>query len=196
MNESKSCATCGAQNLGDAAFCEKCGKAIEPMLERATPPEKPPTPPTAVPPRRLRQRQPSHLLSKERATLVAKFLVATVGLTLAMLVVSSVIYLIVLDLQPPSGVGLPLTFLVWFFVPAFVATALAGRIIAIDGVRFAALIGGIAAASMALVFVLVTGIAGLLISDASVAGEFMSFVASGVLGGAAGGYANRRKYRE
>jgi hypothetical protein len=196
MNESKSCVARGPQNLANAAFCEKCGWAIEPASERSAPLEEPPTPPTVVPSPRLRQKPPRHQFNKDRATLLAKFFIAAVGLTLVMLVISSVIYLIVLDLQPPSNVELPLTLLVWFVVPAFVATALAGRTIAIDGVRLTALTGGIAAASMALVFTLLTGIAGTLISDASIAGEFVSFVASGVLGGAAGGYARQRKSRK
>lgn len=43
------CSNCGAENLADAVFCEKCGARVTPMAETTSPPP-PPAAPPAYPP--------------------------------------------------------------------------------------------------------------------------------------------------
>jgi hypothetical protein len=196
MQEQKSCTACGAQNFTDTASCAKCGAKITSTSTRPNaPPYEPPAASPIAPTADTSPRPQQRRSDRGRTAQVVEFSLASFGLMIATLIVSSVIYLFLLDLQPPSAVGLPLEFLLWFFIPGFVGTALAGYMIGIDGTAVTAVTGGIAVVSIIIIFLLVTGSAGILLNDAYAFSEFVSSVASGVLGGGLGGYARQRKLR-
>jgi hypothetical protein len=196
MQKQKSCGACGAPNFTDAVSYGTCGAKITSTSTRPIKPphEGPPSSPiapTAYTSPTPQQRRPD----PGRTAQVVKFLLASFGFFVATSLVSTVAYLFLLDVQPPDAVGLPLEFLLWCFMPGFVGTALAGYTIGVDGTAVTAVTGGIAIGSIILIVLLVGGSAGILLNDAYAFGEFVSSVASGVIGGGLGGYARQRKLR-